>query len=237
MSVSVSPRSRRRIASLRWCGVSLKGRPKLCPRALACCSRPSPVRARINSRSNSASPPRTVSIKRPCAVVVSAQASARDRNPAFLPVIAARVLRRSRGGACQQVEPRHRYHVAGANLGQQPAKLGPGRSWLRSPLPGTPSRFRRRESGAPARTMLDGWRVVTLGKTDALPHLSCCAYIWALRSCRAAPKPLLRFLIQVNTCGPREGKQCWTGPVKTGLRPPNARKNRHRLHGRYLSGR
>ena len=31
-------------------------------------SRPSPVRARINSRSNSASPPSTVSIKRPCAV-------------------------------------------------------------------------------------------------------------------------------------------------------------------------
>ncbi len=31
--------------------------------------------ARINSRSNSASPPSTVSIKRPCAVVVSAQVS------------------------------------------------------------------------------------------------------------------------------------------------------------------
>jgi hypothetical protein len=45
-------------------------------------SRPSPVRARISSRSNSASPPSTVSIKRPCGVVVSAHASPSDRNPA-----------------------------------------------------------------------------------------------------------------------------------------------------------
>jgi len=36
-------------------------------------SRPSPVRVWINSRSNSARPPKTVSIKRPCAVVVSAK--------------------------------------------------------------------------------------------------------------------------------------------------------------------
>jgi hypothetical protein len=42
--------------------------------------RPSPVLARINSRSNSASPPSTVSISRPCDVVVSAQASARTRS-------------------------------------------------------------------------------------------------------------------------------------------------------------
>src|ERR1700730_6153427 len=62
MSARVSsPCSRRLIASRFWCGVSLGGRPKLCPRAFAL-SRPSPVRARINSRSNSASPPRTVSI-------------------------------------------------------------------------------------------------------------------------------------------------------------------------------
>jgi hypothetical protein len=57
---------------------------------------PSLVRARISSRSNSASPPRTVSINRPCAVVVSAHASPRERNPAFLLVMVARVLRRSR---------------------------------------------------------------------------------------------------------------------------------------------
>jgi hypothetical protein len=53
--------------------VSLRGRPKLIPRACARL-RPSPVRARISSRSNSASPPRTVSNSRPCGVVVSAQA-------------------------------------------------------------------------------------------------------------------------------------------------------------------
>jgi hypothetical protein len=38
-------------------------------------ARSSPARMRISSRSNSAHPPRTVSIKRPCAVVVSAHAS------------------------------------------------------------------------------------------------------------------------------------------------------------------
>src|SRR5271168_4116877 len=116
MSLSGSPRSRRRIASLRWCGVSLKGRPKLCPRAFAR-SRPSPVRARINSRSNSASPPSTVSIKRPCAVVVSAHVSWSERNPAPLPVIAASVFRRS------PVEARHHQHVAFGELVERAAQL------------------------------------------------------------------------------------------------------------------
>ena len=51
--------------------------PRACARFL-----PSPVRARISSRSNSAKPPRTVSITRPCDVVVSAQASLRERKPA-----------------------------------------------------------------------------------------------------------------------------------------------------------
>jgi hypothetical protein len=50
--------------------------------------------ARINSRSNSAS---TVSIKRPCAVIVSAHAPARDGNLAFFfSVIVASVFNRSR---------------------------------------------------------------------------------------------------------------------------------------------
>ena len=49
---------------------SLRGLPNLTPRSLARFL-PSPVRARINSRSNSAKPPRTVSIKRPCGLVVS----------------------------------------------------------------------------------------------------------------------------------------------------------------------
>jgi hypothetical protein len=67
----------------------------LTPRALASL-RPSPVRARISSRPNSARPLRTVSIRRPWAVVVSAQVSLRDRKPAFRPVIVARVLREDR---------------------------------------------------------------------------------------------------------------------------------------------
>jgi hypothetical protein len=44
--------------------------------------RPSPVLARINSRSNSAKPPRTVSMSLPCGVVVSAQLSLSERKPA-----------------------------------------------------------------------------------------------------------------------------------------------------------
>ena len=59
----------------------LRLRPNLTPRALAR-SRPSLVRTLIRSRSNSASPPSTVSISRPCDVVVSAHVSLSDRNPA-----------------------------------------------------------------------------------------------------------------------------------------------------------
>jgi len=59
-------------------------------------SRPSPVRARIRSLSNSASPPSTVNISRPCDLVVSAHVSPSERKPAFLAVIAARVFNRSR---------------------------------------------------------------------------------------------------------------------------------------------
>jgi hypothetical protein len=58
--------------------------------------RPSPVRARINSRSNSAKPPSTVSISRPWALVVSAHASWRLLKPAPRAVIAAITLSRSR---------------------------------------------------------------------------------------------------------------------------------------------
>ncbi len=50
------------------------------PRAFAR-FRPSLVRALINSRSNSASLPSTVSMSRPWAVVVSAQVSASNRKP------------------------------------------------------------------------------------------------------------------------------------------------------------
>ena len=71
-------------------GGELGRRPIFTPRALAR-SRPSPVRARINSRSNSASPPSTVSIRRPCAVVVSAHVSCSERKLAPWPVIVASV--------------------------------------------------------------------------------------------------------------------------------------------------
>jgi len=56
------------------------GRPICCPRALARLL-PSAVRVRIRSRSTSAKPPNTASIKRP--VLVSAHSSATDRNCAL----------------------------------------------------------------------------------------------------------------------------------------------------------
>jgi predicted nucleotide-binding protein len=55
---------------------------------------PPPVLARISSRSNSAKPPRTVSISLPCGVVVSAQASLSDLKPT--PRFA--IARRATGG-------------------------------------------------------------------------------------------------------------------------------------------
>ena len=59
------------------------GRPNLIPRAFAHCL-PSVVRARISSRSNSARPPSTVSINRPCGVVVSAQKKINETSGKFL---------------------------------------------------------------------------------------------------------------------------------------------------------
>src|SRR5262249_14039504 len=64
-------------------GVSFGGRPNLTPRAFARCL-PSVVRARISSRSNSARPPSTVSINRPCGVVVSAQKKINETSGKFL---------------------------------------------------------------------------------------------------------------------------------------------------------
>ena len=49
---------------------------------------------------NSASPPSTVSMSRPCDVVVSAHVSPSERKPAFLAVMAARVFNRSRVDRC-----------------------------------------------------------------------------------------------------------------------------------------
>src|SRR5215475_4981178 len=75
--------------------VSLGFLPKRTPRAFAR-ALPSLVRARISDLSNSASPPRTVIISLPWAVVVSAQASLRERKAAARSPICARLLSRSR---------------------------------------------------------------------------------------------------------------------------------------------
>ena len=82
-------------ASRRWNSSNFVGRPNFTPRALAR-SRPAPVRARMSSRSNSARPPRTVSISRPCGVVVSAQLSFKLLNPAPFAAISAKILSKSR---------------------------------------------------------------------------------------------------------------------------------------------
>jgi hypothetical protein len=105
-----------------WCGVSLGGRPILCPRATAR-ARPSPVRARIRSRSNSASPPSTVSIKRPCDVVVSAHASPMGFETGFLGGDRRERVQQVAGGSREAVEPGHGEHVAGVEHVEQPAKL------------------------------------------------------------------------------------------------------------------
>ena len=65
------PLSRRRIASHCRYGLSLGLRPIFMPFTLAR-ARPSPVRVQIKSRSNLASAPSTMSISRPCELVVSA---------------------------------------------------------------------------------------------------------------------------------------------------------------------
>jgi hypothetical protein len=84
-----------RLALLVGWGVRFGRRPRRTPRAFAR-ARPSLVRARISARANSASSPRTVRMRRPCGVMVSAQASPRDVKPAPLAVMVANVLSRSR---------------------------------------------------------------------------------------------------------------------------------------------
>jgi hypothetical protein len=77
----------------------------------------------MRSRSNSASPPNTVKIKRPCDVV-SAQASPSASGSARLVgdrrYDVEKVARRSR----QAIEPRNQKHVAGVDLVKRAAKLG-----------------------------------------------------------------------------------------------------------------
>jgi hypothetical protein len=112
------------MASSFWCGVSFGLRPRLLPAALAR-ARPSPVRVRINSRSNSARPPRTVSIKRPCAEVVSAHASPSERKAGFLLGDRYKRVQQVAGRAGEAIKPRHHHHVAGGDFGEKPTKRRP----------------------------------------------------------------------------------------------------------------
>ena len=66
------------------------------------------VRLRIRSRSNSASPPSTVSMSRPWAVVVSAQAIAPKCEPGLTPGDRCQRVQQVAGGSRQPVEPRQR---------------------------------------------------------------------------------------------------------------------------------
>ena len=88
-------RPRRAKASACRCFVSAGFRPNFTPRTCAG-TLPSAVLAKIKCRSNSARPPRTVSISLPCGEVPSAQGSPREQKPALASSMAARVLSRSR---------------------------------------------------------------------------------------------------------------------------------------------
>jgi len=85
-------------------------------------------------------PPNTVSMSRPCAVVMSAHVSPRDLKPALRSAIVPRVLRRSRVDRAASPSARRRRLAA-----QVPWQDGRGRSWLRSPSRGTPSCTRPRQ--------------------------------------------------------------------------------------------
>ena len=100
------------------------GRPILTPRALAR-SRPSLVRARMRSRSNSARPPNTVNMSRPCDVVVSAQASLSERKPAFRSAMAASVFSRS------LVERARRSSRVTISTSPAPSEAMALRNWMR----------------------------------------------------------------------------------------------------------
>ena len=64
-----------------------------------------------------------MSISRPCDVVVSAHASPKERNPAFLGGHGGKGVQQVAGGSCQPVEPCHADFVARLKLIEQSAKL------------------------------------------------------------------------------------------------------------------
>src|SRR6516164_1487321 len=104
--------------------------PKRTPRALAR-ALPSLVRARISSRSNSAKPARIVTIRRPCALVVSAQASCSDLKPAPRLAMSSRILSKSR---VERAKRSSRVTISTSPMSRRLSTLAsPGRL-LRAPL-------------------------------------------------------------------------------------------------------
>jgi hypothetical protein len=94
-----------------------------CPCALARL-RPSAVRARIKSRSTSASPPRTAIISCLVLVVVLAHGSASVRN--CPPASTMRLTIANRSKVEKAVDARDRHHVTGGQILQQLAAVGLG---------------------------------------------------------------------------------------------------------------
>jgi hypothetical protein len=92
-----------------------------------------PIAGKPSKNRNSASPPSTVSIRRPCAVVVSDHASPSERKPAFLAVIAASVFNRSRVNRASRSSRVTIHYIAGFKLVEQTAKLCPVGSARHSP--------------------------------------------------------------------------------------------------------
>ena len=124
---------------------------------------------RIRSRSNSASPPSTVSMSRPCEVVVSAHGSVSDRNPALRSAIAASVFHQIPRRSREPVKTRHHRHVAQLQpsinrRSGAPSVLAPltrnlrGRSSCIRPWSVAAPRYasRSRRPAIPARTYISG---------------------------------------------------------------------------------
>jgi hypothetical protein len=84
---------------------------------------PSPVRVRISSRSNAASLPSTIKIKRPCAVEVSAHAVAKGAERCAPGGYRCKGVEQVACGSREPVEARRDQHVAGVEHFQGAAKL------------------------------------------------------------------------------------------------------------------
>ena len=125
-SCSAAPRARRLVASFCCSGMD-RGPPHLLPWALARLL-PSAVRVRIRSRSTSASPPTTASIKRPVLVPGSVHGSAKDLKVRLGVHDVLDDPEKVKGAAREAVNPRDRHHVAGFEPFEHPqsfARVGP----------------------------------------------------------------------------------------------------------------